>query len=210
MNAKTILKLIATQDYDELKRLALAEVCEKDAKTVSERTVAKAIIKLSLQTAKNKIRPTLAGAYYDNDFMCITDGHIGFVTSRKVSGCFFAKSDGFNVFDLKYTIRKNCPGPETFKKMDSATVSKIKVFFDMAKASGDKRTPLVKIGDAFFNFKLFTSVFECFIDPVYSVSENSIQALILKDESSEGIVLPTRIFDVRENNEYFLIAKWGE
>ena len=30
MNARTILKLIATQDYDELKRLALAEVCEKD------------------------------------------------------------------------------------------------------------------------------------------------------------------------------------
>lgn len=210
MNAKTILKLIATQDYDELKRLALAEVCEKDAKTVSERTVAKAIIKLSLQAAKNKIRPTIAGAYYDDDFMCITDGYVGLVTSRKVAGCIFAKLDGFNVFDLKYTIRKNCPASETFKKMDSAAVTKIKVFFDMAKAGGDKRIPLVKIGSAYFNFKLFVSVFECFIDPVYSVSESAVQALILKDEFSEGIVLPTRIFDERENNRYFLIKEWGE
>lgn len=211
MNAKTILKLIASQDYNELKRLALAEVCEKEVKTVSERTVAKAIIKLSLQAAKNKIRPRFAGAYYDNDFMCITDGYIGFVTSRKVSGCVFAKSDGFNVFDLKYIIRKNCPGSETFKKMDSSTVSKIKVFFDMAKASGDKRTPLVKIGNAYFNFKLFDSVFKCFIDPVYSVSENAVKALILKDEFSEGIVLSTRIFDTdEEKNRYFLIAEWGK
>lgn len=136
MNARTILKLIATQDYDELKRLALAEVCEKDAKSVSERTVAKAIIKLSLHASKNKIRPTLAGAYYDDDLMCITDGYIGFVTRRKVSGCVFAKSDGFEVFDLKYIIRKNCPTPDTFKKMDLTAVSKIKAFFDMAKAAG--------------------------------------------------------------------------
>lgn len=198
MNARTILKLIATQDYDELKRLALAEVCEKDAKTVSERTVVKAIIKLSLQVAKSKIRPTMAGTYYDHDLMCITDGYVGFVTSRKVSGCVFAKSDGFEVFDLKYTIRKNCPSPNTFKKMDPPTVSKIKAFFDMAKADGDKRTPLVKIGNAFFNFNLFVSVFECFINPVYSVSENAVRALILKDEFSEGIVLPTRIFDTDE------------
>ena len=210
MNAKTILKLIATQDYDELKRLALAEVCEKDAKSVSERTVAKAIIRLSLHAAKNMLRPTLAGAYYDNDLMCITDGYIGLVTSRKVSGCFFATSDGLNFFDLKYVIRKNCPGPESFKKMDSAAVSKIKAFFDMAKASGDKRTPLVKIGDVYFNFKLFISVFECFIDPVFAVSDTATHPLIIKDEASEGIVLPARISDVNENNRYFLIKEWGE
>ena len=210
MNARTILKLIATQDYDELKRLALAEVCEKDAKSESERTVAKAIIKLSLHAAKNEIRPTIAGAYYDHDLMCITDGYIGLVTNRKVSGCFFATSDGLNVFDLKYVIRENCPAHETFKKMDSTAVSKIKAFFDMAKASGDKRTPLVKIGDAYFNFKLFLGVYECFIDPVYSVSEKAVQALILKDEFSEGIVLPTRISDVNENSRYFLIKEWGE
>lgn len=207
MNARTILKLIAKQDYDELKRLALAEVCEKDAKTVTERTVAKAIIKLSLQAAKNKIRPTIAGAYYDDDLMCITDGYVGLVTSRKVAGCVFAKSDGFKVFDLKYTIRKNCPSSETFKKMDSNTVYMLKAFFDMAKAGGDKRIPLIKIGDAFFNFKLFVSVFECFVDPVFAVSERSIQSLILRDEFSEGIVLPTRIFDVRENNRYYLIKE---
>ena len=81
----------------------------------------------------------------------------------------------------------------------------------MAKASGDKRTPLVKIGNAFFNFNLFVSVFECFINPVYSVSENAVRALILKDEFSEGIVLPTRIFDTdEEKNRYFLIAEWGD
>lgn len=210
MNAKTILKLISTQDYDELKRLALAEVCEKDAKSVSERTVAKAIIKLSLQVAKNKIRPRIAGAYYDNDLMCITDGYIGLVTSRKVSGCFFATSDGLNVFDLKYVIRKNCPAHETFKKMNSTAVSKIKAFFDMAKASGDKRTPLLKIGDVYFNFKLFISVYECFIDPVFAVSDTATHPLIIKDEASEGIVLPVRISDVNENSRYFLIKEWGE
>lgn len=112
MNAKTILKLLAIQDYNELKRLALAEVSEKAQKTATERSAIKAFINLSKQAAKNKVRSRLAGAYYDGALMCITDGYRGIVTSRDIPGCVFAPSDGHGVFDLKRVIRDDCPDPD--------------------------------------------------------------------------------------------------
>lgn len=193
MNAKTILKLLSTQDYNELKRLALAEISEKSANTATERSAIKAFINLSKQAAKNKVRFRLAGAYYDGALICITDGCRGIVTSRDIPGCFFAPSDGHGVFDLKRVIRDNCPPPSMFKKIDPAAVAKIKAFFDAAKASGDKRKQLIKISGAFYDFTFFDSIFKCFIDPVFAVADNATHPLILKDEHSEGIVLPLRV-----------------
>lgn len=193
MNAKTILKLLATQDYDELKRLALAELSEKSAKTATEKTRMRAIVQLSKQAAKNKMRPGIAGAYERDGALCITDGYRGIVTSLGAPGCVFATSDGRGTVDLKCVIRDNCPPAGMFEKIDPAAVARIKSFFDAAKAAGDKRKKLIKISGAFFDFTFFDSIFKCFVDPVFAVAENSMHPLIFKDEASEGIVLPVWI-----------------
>lgn len=130
---------------------------------------------------------------YDGALVCITDGYRGIVTSRDIPGCVFAPSDGHGVFDLKRVIRDNCPPPNMFKKINSAAVARIKAIFDSAKAGGDKRKRLIKIAGAFFDFTFFDSIFKCFVDPIFAVSDNATHALILKDELSEGIVLPLRI-----------------
>ena len=207
MHAKTILKLLAMRDYDELKRLALAELTEKSAKTATEKTRIRAIVQLSKQAAKNKMRPGIAGAYERNGALCITDGYRGIVTSIEAPGCVFATSDGRGTVDLERVIRDNCPPAETFKRIDPAAVAKVKTFFDAAKAGGDKRKQVIKINGAFYDFTFFDSVFKCLIDPVFAVADNSMHPLILKDEHTSGIVLPIRIFDDSENEKHFLIAE---
>lgn len=207
MNAKIILKLLSAQDYNELRRLALAELSEKSAKTATEKTRIHAIVRLSKQAAKNKMRPGIAGAYERDGALCITDGCRGIVTSLDVPGCVFAASDGHGTVDLENVIRANCPPSETFKRIDSAAVAKAKTFFDAAKAAGDKRKQLIKIDGAFYDFTFFDSIFKCFVDPVFAVSDNATHPLILKDERSEGIVLPIRIFDDSETDKAFLMAE---
>lgn len=206
MDAKTILKLISAQDYAEMKRLALAELSEKNAKTATEKTCMRAIVQLSKQAAKNKTCPIIAGAYYDDNLICITNGAHGIVTEREVSGCVFAPTVG-SIFHLKEFILNNCPPSQKFKKIDTGAVANVKAFFSAAKANGDKRKQIVKIDDAFFDFTFFDSVFKCFIDPVFAVSKNATRALIFKDEVSLGIILPVRIFDENEIDKRLLITE---
>ena len=92
MKAETILKLLNEQNYEEIKRAALAEIEVKASKTTNE---TKARTVLAKKVAKEcKLRPAMAGAFEFDGFQCITNGFFAVRYTNAVESCEKADTAG--------------------------------------------------------------------------------------------------------------------
>lgn len=137
MNAKKVLELLSTENYTELKRLAEAEIMLSKCTTASEKSMVKAFVKLSKQAAKEKYRPNIAGAYYKDNLLCVTNGNWGVATQRNITGCFMRENNEDNNFDLYNIINSHKLCSSETIIIDNNKLLQIKNAFAVDKANGD-------------------------------------------------------------------------
>lgn len=210
MNAKTVLQLLSEKDYTELKRLAEAELMQSECKTSSEKSIAKAFVKLSKQAAKEKYRPNIAGAYYKDDFLCVTNGCWGVITKRIIDGCIMREDGDYSNPDLYNIItghKLSCP--ETIM-IDNNKIAQIKNAFAIDKANGDSREPTIKIYDTYIKFNYFINIYACMEkNCVLYVQKNEyIKPILFEDDNTMAIILPLRVTDIKMAETSFNIKEY--
>ena len=210
MNAKKVLELLSTENYTELKRLAEAEIMQSKCATSSEKSIAKAFVKLSKQAAEEKYRLSIAGAYYKDDFLCVTNGYWGVMTKRIIGGCFMREDGDYSNLDLYNIITGHkLSRPETIM-IDNNKIAQIKNAFAIDKANGDSREPAIKIYDTYIKFNYFINIYACMEkNCVLYVQKNEyIKPVLFEDDNTMAIILPLREINIKMIEKSFNIKEY--
>lgn len=210
MNAKKVLELMSTQNYTELKRLAEAEIMQSECKTASEKYIVKAFVKLSKQAAKEKCRPNIAGAYYKDNFLCVTNGYWGAVTQRTITGCFMRENNKDNNFDLYNIINSHKLCSSETIMIDNDKLLQIKNAFAIDKANGDCRNSVIKIYNTYIDFNYFINIYACMEKncKIYVQKEEYGKPIIFEDDMTMAIILPMRIQDEKKAEESLNVKEY--
>ena len=210
MNAKKVLELLSTENYTELKRLAEAEIMQSVCKTASEKSMVKAFVKLSKQAAKIKYSPNIAGAYYKDNLLCVTNGYWGAITKRPITGCFMRENNTNNDFDLYNIINSHKLCSSETIIIDNNKLLQIKNAFAVDKANGDCRKAVVKIYNTYINFDYFINIYDCMDKTckIYAQKEEYGKPIIFEDDMTMAIILPMRIKDEKKIEESFNVKAY--
>lgn len=146
MNAITVLSLLHSQDYEELKRQCEFEIGSMQGKSIN---ASKAREKLARKVAKQeKDRSYLAGAYIIDETQQICDGCAAGVYNDILSGLVTVTDNTTSLFDVRSV--KNCFSDKV--EMETINLKELKQNIKIAEASGIKRKKqIVQVGDYYFD-----------------------------------------------------------
>lgn len=201
MNAKKILELLNKNDYKEIERLARQEITEKECKNTTEKNIVKSFIKLSKIASKEKYRASLAGAYYKNGELCISNGYWGIMTSKSIEGCNMIDESIMEEdrFDLQKCVHK-------YEEQDKINISKQDVFnlkkaFELEKTTGNQNKQIVQIKNTFIDFSYLSIALDCMNDNfIMYVSDNDKSPILIQDDFSRAVICPVCVQDKKTSN----------
>lgn len=179
MDNRTILKLLNNKEYEELKKLILQEIAIKDSKDTN---TAKGILSLSKMVKKEmaKVRPALAGAFYNYNNTQICNGYLAYINDNKLEGLETAP-DYAEPPDFNKVIQWNEGVEVEFDRQE------------LSKAVADKKIFMMQ--DVGFNPIYVSKVAKCFNSEsvkIKLINEAGQGRLLFIDEDSRAVVLSLR------------------
>lgn len=196
MKAETILKLLNEQNYEEIKRAALAEIEVKASKTTNE---TKARIALAKKVAKEcKHRPAMAGAFEQDGRQCITNGFFAIRYTNAIESCEKADTAGnpLNVSRLFESVKD-------YTKTFAVNWTALKTAFTEWKTKQPTKTEAKRLGIVYkkplIKFTL-DNVDACYIDAelLFEVEKTLVNPLI---KGNPQKIIKTPVYITADNGE---------
>lgn len=199
MTNEKILELLELNQIEELKKQLMQEIVIKNSGNKNKQ---KAILKLSQQAEKEQrdkyygklsngtykyIRPSLAGAWFENETTNICNGFWLYKANKIIDGLqMIPQQTDLNLLDLNKIIPHN-----DFNEKNKISLDVEELIKAVKQPKADKKeTKTIRVENNLFNAELLFNLYNCFDEDadVFMV-EN---AILFKDKDAVGMLLKLR------------------